>query len=302
MRGRGVGIALAFAAACISGVSVLLNSYAVREFGDATLYTTAKNLVAAAIVIALGISLTAARSTSGIQLPRAHRERIGLVVVGVLGGGIAFALFFQGLAQTSATSAAFIQKSLVIWVAVLAVIVLRERLGALHVGAIALLLIGQAAVSGGLGPIALNTGGAMVLAATLLWSIEVVVAKELLRGLTPLTVASARLGIGVVVLVALAVAGGAVSQLGAVTPQGWLWVAATGVILALYVVTWYSALSRAGAIDVTAVLVFGAVITALLGADIRGSSALPSALGLALITLGCVLIAIMDAERRRAIA
>ena len=104
------------------------------------------------------------------------------------------------------------------------------------------------------------------------------IAKPLLRGLSPLTVASARLGIGVVVLVAVVLASGAAAQLAAVTLQAWLWVALTGSILSVYVVTWYFALKKAGAIDVTAVLVFGAVITAVLGTGIRGTNLAPAAL------------------------
>jgi drug/metabolite transporter (DMT)-like permease len=302
MTDRRVGIGLAFGAACISGISVFLNSFAVREFGDPILYTTAKNLVAAAIVIAAGACLGAGRSAMRLTAPRTTRELVGLIAVGVIGGGIAFALFFQGLAQTSSTSAAFLQKTLVVWVAVLAVAFLRERFSLVHVAAIALLVIGQAAASGGIGPLALDGGELMVLAATLLWSVEVVVAKPLLRRLSPLTVASARLGIGVAVLVAIALASGATAQLAAVTLQAWLWVAVTGAILSAYVVTWYFALSKAGAIDVTAVLVFGAVITAGLGIGIRGASLAPAALGLALITFGCVLIATFESDRRRALA
>ena len=299
MRHRRAGIGLAFVAACISGVSVFLNSFALREFGDPILYTTAKNLVAAAIVLAAGVSLSAARSSVGLTLPRTRREQVGLIAVGVVGGGIAFALFFQGLAQTSSTSAAFVQKTLVIWVAVLAVAFLRERFSLVHLAAIALLVGGQAAASGGLGPFLFDGGELMVLAATLLWAVEVVIAKPLLRGLSPLTVASARLGIGVAVLVALALASGAGGQLAAVTLQAWLWVAVTGVILSAYVVTWYFALSKAGAIDVTAVLVFGAVITAVLGTGIRGANLAPAAFGLALITFGCVLIATLASDRRQ---
>jgi drug/metabolite transporter (DMT)-like permease len=302
MHDRRKGVALAFAAACISGFSVYLNSFAVREFGDPILYTTAKNLVAAAILLAAGTLLTATRSPSGLALPRTLREQVGLLAVGVVGGGIAFALFFQGLAQTSSISAAFIQKTLVIWVAVLAVAFLRERFTLLHVAAIALLVVGQAVASGGLGPLALDPGQAMVLAATLLWSVEIVIVKSLLRGLSPLTVALGRLGIGVVVLSAIATVTGAATQLALVTPQAWLWVALTGVVLSAYVATWYFALARAGAIDVTAVLVFGAVITAVLGAGVRGTSLAPTALGLAFITFGCVLIAALGAERRRATA
>ena len=44
----GWGVALAFGVAFISGVSVFINSYAVKQVPDAAVYTTLKNGVAAA--------------------------------------------------------------------------------------------------------------------------------------------------------------------------------------------------------------------------------------------------------------
>jgi drug/metabolite transporter (DMT)-like permease len=288
---RSRGIAIAFVAACISGFSVFLNSFAVREFGDATVYTTVKNCIAAVILLGTGLALAARGSSFGVIFPAGARQRIGLLAVGVIGGGLAFALFFQGLAQTSPTSAGFVQKTLVIWVAILAVVFLRERLTALHIGAIALLVVGQMLATGGLGAFTFGRGDALVFAATLLWSVEVLIAKWVLRGLSPLTVASARMAIGVPVLLGIGLATGAPLQLASITPQAWLWVALTGVILSAYVAVWYAALAKAGAIDVTAVLVFGAVVTAFLGGGVSGTSLAPVGIGLALITFGSVLIA-----------
>lgn len=289
MTDRSKGIALALAAASISGVSVYLNSFAVRAFGDATVYTTVKNLIAAVILIAVAGALATRGPRIALSWPRSLRQRIALVAIGVIGGGIPFVLFFQGLAQTSSTSAAFVQKTLVVWVAVLAVAILRERFSVWHAGAIALLVGGQAIV-GGVGAFALDSGEVMVLTATLLWSVEVVIAKPLLASLSPLTVASARMGIGVLVLAAIVVATGLGGKLAGVTPEGWLWVGVTGVILSAYVGTWYAALARATAIDVTAVLVFGAVVTALISSGVRGTSLVQSAPGLALITVGTFLV------------
>ena len=47
------------------------------------------------------------------------------------------------------------------------------------------------------------------------------------------------------------------------------WVLATGVLLACYVGTWFAALARAQAVDVTAVLVLAAPITAGLSAAVE---------------------------------
>jgi drug/metabolite transporter (DMT)-like permease len=298
MTNRATGVGLAFIAAAISGVSVFLNGYAVRAFGDPTVYTTVKNLISAVLLGVIAIALASRGSSVGFTMPRTIRERIGLLAVGVFGGGLAFALFFQGLAQTSSTGAAFTQKTLVIWVAVLAVVFLRERFGWPHVAAIALLVVGQAAASGGVGGFALDQGQAMVFAATLLWSIEVVIAKPLLRGLSPLTVATARMGIGVFVLTAIVLVTGVAASVATVSAEGWLWVVVTGVILTGYVGTWYAALARAQAIDVTAVLVFAAVITAILSSGVRGVSIAPSATGLGLVTVGTLLIAWLAMRRR----
>lgn len=66
--------------------------------------------------------------------------------------------------------------------------------------------------------------------------------------------------------------------------------ALTGVLLACYVATWYAALARAQAVDVTAVLVLGAVVTALLDAGVRG--VVPAgAPALGLLAVGVVLVA-----------
>jgi hypothetical protein len=62
------------------------------------------------------------------------------------------------------------------------------------------------------------------------------------------------------------------------------------VILTGYVATWYAALARAQAVDVTAVLVLAAIVTALLNAGYAGASL--DVLGLGLIAAGGALIAL----------
>lgn len=292
---RQAGIALAFVAALISGISVYVNAIAVRAFGDPTLYTTLKNLIAGALlVVATGVLLRGGRAR--IERPRGRRQLVGLAAIGVFGGGVAFILFFQGLAHTSASSAGFVQKTLIIWVAVLAVAFLRERFSLVHAAAIALLVTGQLVVSGGAGLSALGAGDLMVFVATLIWAAEVVLAKRLLGTLSPMTVALARMGVGSVVLVAFSISSGAATALPALTAGQWGWVAVTGVILSLYVAVWFSALARATAIDVTAVLVFSAVVTAAISSA-AGSSASLSGAGLALIAIGAAGIAVTALRR-----
>lgn len=290
-RTRAWGVALAFVTAVISGVAVFVNGYGVKRFPSPTSYTTAKNLVAAVLLLALMAGATARRSSAGWTAPRTTAERVGLLMVGVVGGGVAFVLFFEGLARASSPDAAFIQKTLVIWVALLAVPLLGERLGPAHFAAIALLLVGQAELTNNLGDLSLTRGEVMIAAATLLWALEVIVAKWLLSSLSPLTVGVSRMTIGAVVLVGYLAARGDLAQLTDASASAWWWALITGVILTGYVATWFAALARAQAVDVTAVLVFGAVITAILDRVFEGTALGPEWLGLVLITAGTAAIA-----------
>ena len=208
----------------------------------------------------------------------------------IIGGSVPFVLFFEGLARAQSTQAAFIQKTLVIWVALLAVPFLRERLRWPHAVAIALLLAGQAWLAGNAGHVAFGSGEAMILAATLLWAVEIVYVKRLMDTFDPQLLATARMALGAVLLIAWVLdhrqgQGNCCSMSG----LQWRWVLLTGVLLTGYVGTWYAALARAQAVDVTAVLVFGAVITALLGGA-AGSVSI-NVPALLLVAAGCGVIA-----------
>ena len=292
MTTRMTGIALAFVTALISGVSIYVNSRGVKHFSDATVYTTAKNAVAGVVLLVLLLA-TSARA----EAPAVVRGRWpALLTVAVIGGSVPFVLFFEGLSQATATQAAFIHKTLVVWVAILAVALLRERLGPLHIAAIALVVAGQAwLVGGGLGAVAFGRGEAMILAATLLWAVEVVLAKELLASLDTRTLAAARMGLGTIVLVGWLAVTGRIGDLLGLGSEQWVWVIATGLLLTAYVATWYAALARAQAVDVTAVLVFGAVVTVVIASVADGAAANP--IGIALVTIGAAVIAVAPLRR-----
>jgi drug/metabolite transporter (DMT)-like permease len=293
---RTAGLVLAAITACVSGVSVFANGYGVRRIPDPTTYTTAKNLVAAVLLAGLLLVATTTRSAEGLTRPRDRTGWFGLGAVALLGGSVPFVLFFEGLARASSTDAAFVHKTLVVWVALLAVPLLHERVGVPHLLAIALLIGGQVLLAGDLTTLQPGRGEAMVLAATLLWAAEVIVAKRVLGGrVSPLTLGTARMGGGLIVLLGWAAVRGELGALTGLDAVAWGWALATGTLLSVYVATWYSALARAQAIDVTSILVFGAVITALLDRAVRGV-VLPDPAGLVLVAAGTV-CAVLAATR-----
>jgi drug/metabolite transporter (DMT)-like permease len=295
MTRRGTGIALAFATATVSGFSIYLNGRAVKHFHDPTVYTTAKNAVAGILLVALALRVAPhGRSTN---VPRSPRTAGALVLLAVVGGSVPFVLFFEGLSRAQATQAGFIQKTLVIWVALLAVPLLRERFRWPHALAVCLLLAGQAWYAGSAGTVVFGTGEAMILAATLLWAVEVVYVKRLLAGFDSSSLAAARMGLGTVLLLAWLATQGTLSQLAHFDAVQLRWIVLSGLLLTAYVATWYAALARAQAVDVTAVLVFGAVITAALSGAVDGASV--SAAGTILITAGAAVAAANALRRSR---
>lgn len=261
------GAILAMTAAGISGLSVYLNSFGVRLVPDAATYTTAKNGVAALIIVTVALALGARRETVALD----PRRRMGLVAIALIGGSIPFILFFSGLALATAPTAAFIQKTLFIWVAFMAVPLLGERLGLVQVIAMAGLLAGLLLIAPPLG-MGWGIGETMIAAATLLWSVEVVVAKRLLVGVSPHLLGAARMGLGLVFLLAYLAISGRLGGLATLTGEAWMWIAITGVLLAGYVGTWFAALRLAPATVVTSILVAAAPITGLLAAASKGTA------------------------------
>jgi len=281
------GTLLALGAAAISGVSIFVNASAVRQLPDPAIYTTLKNAVAATILLAIALAVVRPGQVRSIN----RRGWASLAVIGVIGGSVPFVLFFTGLAQASAPSAAFIQKTLFIWVALLAVPLLGERLGSAQLSALAVLLAGQVLVLNPAG-VRWGTGETLIALATLLWAVETVVARRVLRSIPAPVVAAARLGFGLVVLVAYLAVTNKLAVVAGLGPTQVGWVLVTGGLLAGYVGTWFAALRRAPASLVTAVLVVGAPVTAALQALASGAApAVPGLIGNGLILVAGLALA-----------
>lgn len=295
----GWGAALAVIAAAISGVSVFLNGRLVNGvFDDPTLLAAVRNGAVGVALTVLAVGTGGAAAWRGIR----RRDVLALVVVGVLGGGIPFALFFTGLAESTSPAAAVIHKTLFLWVALLALPLLGERIGGRQVTVLALLL-GGTIVLAPAGSIAAGVGEAMILGATLLWAVETILVRRLLQTDMPSVVAAAaRMTIGSLTLFGLVAAGGGLAGLASYGAEHWLAILVTGTLLTAYVATWYGALVRAPATLVAGVLVGGAVVTTALQTWASGSlPAAPAIAGNGLLLAGSLgaIVALRAVSRPR---
>ena len=253
------GIYLAFATAFISGFAVFVNKFAIGFWQDSSVFTTAKNLVAVLFlmsVLLLFRKFSELKKMSGIKW-------LKLISIGLIGGSIPFLLFFKGLSMTEATSAAFIHKTLFIWVALLAIPFLKEKLSWLQFISLGVLFAGVYLFISPQG-ISVGYGEIWILTATLFWAVENIISKRILKNTSALVLAWSRMFFGSAFLLLYLGFTGNITQLVRfdLASLGWLFL--TGVFLFGYVITWYSALKHAPAIVVSSVLVLAAPITAIL--------------------------------------
>ncbi len=247
---------LALAAAVISGTNNFLTKIAVTAVRDPLVYTTLKNAIVAVLLVGAVLAFRSRREIAALRRP----ALLKLLAVGAIGGSLPFALYFTGLARTSAINAAMIHKTLFIWVLLLAAPFLKERLTRLQWLGIAA-TFGANLVVGGFSGFRFDGGELMILAATVLWAVENVIAKKALEEVSSTLLAAARMGIGALILLPFALSRGGAAAVAVLGAAQWGWIVLTSVLLLGYVVAWYAALKRAPATYVTTLLVPATLVT-----------------------------------------
>ena len=257
MKTSPLGIRLAVLAAAISGFSIYVNSLAVRAIPNATLYTTLKNAVPG-VLLAVAVVAMSRRRSELAHLSRS--DAAWLIVLAIVGGSVPYVLFFRGLQMTTAATGSLLNHAQFLVVAALAVPLLRERVsGAAWIG-LGLLAAGSVAGTD-LAALRWNAGAALVLLSTVMFGAGVVMARHLLRRLSPELVMSAKMSAGAVVLALYASATGDLAAAAALTASQWMIVVGTGIILLAFTAATTYALRHAAALTVTAIGMASAPIT-----------------------------------------
>jgi len=279
------GLYLVLGTALISGVSVFLNKFAVKVISNSDVFTTIKNLLVGLILS--GIVLTPFLFSKLKKVTKHEWLKLGLI--GIIGGSVPFLLFFKGLSLTTATSAALIHKTLFIWVSILAIWFLREKIGKLQYLALALLFLGNFTILG-FKFMNFGYGELLVLIATLMWAIEFVIAKKILKNIDSEIVAWARMFLGSIILLVYLAITSQIQELISLNLNQLSWVAISSALLLGYVLTWYKALKYLPAVTVTSILVLASPITTCLEIIISHKFNIYQIGGSLLMTLACGLI------------
>lgn len=253
---------LALATAVLSGVSVFLNKYAVSAINDPVILATTKNGI---VALALLLLFFLIKKNSEI-LHLSLRQWGMLLLIGAIGGSLPFVLFFWGLGQTDAMNAAFIHKTLFLWVLLFGFYFLRERMNSWQLLGIASLFVANIVMIGGFSKFHLSLGELAILGATILWAVENIIAKIVLRDISSTTTALARMFFGTLALLPFFLFSHGASTLTHLTLVQWGWIVLVSILLLGYVLTWYTALKYAPASYVAALLVPSLFVTNFLSA------------------------------------
>lgn len=278
------GLLLVVSTALISGVSVFVNKFGVA-MNNPDIFTFAKNASVAILLGAVILFFTGRREFMAVN----KRDWFKLAALGLIGGSIPFLLFFRGLALTTASQGAFIHKTMFIFVALLAAILLKEKINKnFFIGGL-LLLTGILLTLKG-GGFSFGQGDGLILLAVLFWSAENILAKYLLRDIPGNIVAWSRMFFGSVLIFGYLLFTGQVAQVLSLSLPQFGWIALTSALLFGYVMTWYNGLKFIPVSLATTILLAGLPVTTLLSALSAGKIDPQSALSGFLILAGLIVI------------
>ena len=288
------GILFVLATAIISGVSIYVNSLGVK-FANPYVFAGMKNVLVGLALFSLIMALKEWKQLKKLT----SRQWWQLTLIGLIGGAIPFLLFFKGLSMTIGAKGGFIHKTMFLYVALLAIMFLKEKMNKSLLIGISALLLGNILFLG-IQPQGLNLGDGLVFLATLFWAVEIIISKKVLQHLSANIIAWGRMFFGAAFIMLFLIGTNQLSAAFAYHPEQWKWIAITSVFLFGYVFTFYHGLKYVRASVATAVLALGAPITGLITLMVNDGIAWApqKAWGMALIILGIISVIGMKQIKR----
>ena len=258
------GTILALLTAVISGFAIPVNKIFVVDL-DPTVFTAVRAIIIGIIFLLLSFA------TRGFSKENLKANWKYLLFIAVIGGAFAFLLFFTGLKFTTGGRAAFLHKTLPLYVAIFAFILLRERIPKKQIYALIIMLIGTVVLfSVQINPAELWTnpqwGDMLVIGATILWALENVIArKAMINGERNFVVSFARMFFGGIILFGVVILLGKFDLLFSLSIQQWTNIFISTGILFGYVLFWYWSIRYINVSKASTLLLLAPVVSLTLG-------------------------------------
>ena len=274
------GFLLVSVMALISGVVVFISKFGVTVINP-YIFTALKNIIVALVVVSWLLMMKDWRILKSLT----KRQWFILSVIGVIGGSIPFLLYFKGLSLTIPVQAAFIHKTMFIYVAVLAAIFLKEKISQGFLIGGLLLLFGNILLLRII-PHQFGWGDFLIFLATLFWATENVISKYLLKELPSRIIIWGRMFFGSILIVIFLIATGQMNLMFSLNAQQIGWTMITSIFLFTALAAWYTGLKYIKVSVAATVLLLASPITTLLSLLFLGQTlVLSQVLGIVLIAL-----------------
>lgn len=270
--------------AFISGVSIFINKFGVSLINP-YIFTGLKNIIVALLVLSWLLMMK-----DWSLLKRLRRKQwLMLLAIGLLGGSIPFLLFFKGLSLTNPAQASLIHKTMFIYVAVLAVIFLKEKISRnFLIGGLCLVLGNLFLLK--LIPAQFGVGDCLIFLATLFWAGENVLSKRVLENLPSRIVIWGRMFFGSLFIIIFWLISQPIYLMTSLNLNQIGWLMITSIFLFGYVVTWYSGLKYVKVSVAATILLLGSPITTWLSFVFFNNPLAPIQItGMILIAIGVIL-------------
>lgn len=289
-----MGTLLVILTALVSGIAVVVHKFFVSQI-DPLIFTGVRAFFIG--IIFLFISLYFTRNKKGFNKVSWR----WLVSIGVIGGGFAFWMYFSGLSMTLAGRAGFIHKTLPVYAGILAFLFLKEKISKKALIAMIVMVVGLVVMQLSNLSFDVRLGDFLVLGATILWAVENTIAKKAMMDKeSNWIVTFARMFFGSLILLGIIIIVGKLSLIGALTTQQVIFIVISGILLFLYVLTWYWGLKYINLSKAATILLIAPVITLVLGMVFLGEKLLiPQLIGSILILIGGFFVARSKSEKRK---
>ncbi|MBU0530073.1 MAG: EamA family transporter [Candidatus Aenigmatarchaeota archaeon] len=293
------GTLLAVCTAIISGVAIFANKIFIVDM-DPTIFTAVRAIFIGIIFFVISSVQVKFDYKKFKKIPWKY-----LLVIGIIGGGVAFLMFFTGLKFTTGGRAAFLHKTLPLYTTLLAFVFLKERITQKQLTALIFMFIGTIVLySAVITPTEMwlnpGLGDLLIIGATIFWGIENVVAKKaMMLKESNLVVGFGRMFFGALILFGVVLLTGKLDLLFTLQPHQTANLLISTAILFGFVLTYYWSLKYINVSKASSILLLAPVITLLLGVGFLGEPAPAVQLaGSAIILIGAYLILGVKSEHR----
>ena len=288
MKRETKGIILALLAAVASGIAIPANKLFIVNL-QPDVFTAVRAVVIGMVFFAIA-SLDARKR----HAPFKKVSWKYLLAIAVIGGSVAFLLYFTGLKLTTAGRGAFLYHSvLTIGTVMLAAAFLNEKLGKKIGIALAIMVVGTVVLYvSQIPPSQLwanpNLGDLLVIAASLMWAVEYIISKKAINmGETNFVVSFARMFIGGIILVGVVIILGNISSLSGLSAQQWINIGISTVLLFADVLFMYWSMKYINISKSATLLLIAPVVSLICGSLVLGEPAPPMQIaGSAIILVG----------------